>query len=121
MADITPRLHKISTMDCVTAWHRTDVNNLDLYKPLMLSLPSHDDLKALLTSLSTRLVNGYLVTRVIQCSLHPFQPRSTITIPLYTVAKPFVWHRDERAGSVSEERPGDELRGVTKGDEVMVE
>ena len=76
-------------------------------------------LKLLLTSLSTRLTNRYLVTRIIQCPPDPSQPSSNITTPLYSVAKPFIWHRNESAGSVSE-RSGGELRGETKGDQVMV-
>ena len=59
----------------------------------MLSLASNDDLKSLLTSFSTRLTDRYLVTEVIQCPPDPRQPDSNITTPLYSVAKPFVWHR----------------------------
>ena len=119
MADITPRQHKLSSKDYVRARNPTDTDILSLYKPLMLSLPSNDDLKLLLTSLSTRLTNRYLVTRIIQCPPDPSQPSSNITTPLYSVAKPFIWHRNESAGSVSE-RSGGELRGETKGDQVMV-
>jgi len=115
MADITPRQYKISAMDRVMAWSLTDVNLLNLYKPLMLSLPSNDDLKSLLTSLSPRLTNRYLVTRIIQCPPDSLEPGSNITTPLYSVAKPFVWHRSESVGSVSDERSGDELQGETKG------
>jgi len=76
MIDIIPGQHKISSMDKVaakrvTAWNWTDNNHLDLYKPLMLSLPRNDDLKSLLTSLSTRLTDRYLVTRVVQSSDDP--------------------------------------------------
>ena len=119
MADITPRQHNLSSKDYVRAWNPTDTDILSLYKPLMLSL-SNDDLKLLLTSLSTRLTNRYLVTRIIQCPPDPSRSGSDITTPLYSVAKPFIWHRNESAGSVSE-RSGGELRGETKGDwQVMV-
>ncbi|KIM63952.1 hypothetical protein SCLCIDRAFT_675320 [Scleroderma citrinum Foug A] len=115
MADITPRRHEVSFM---VAFNLTDSSPLDLYKPLILSLPSNDDLKSLLTSFSTRLTNRYLVTSIIQCLPDPLEPGSNITTPLYTIAKPFVWHRNESTGSVLEERSGDKLRGETKGDQV---
>jgi len=98
-------------MDDVSAWHWMGSHHHHLYKPLMLSLPSNDDLKSLLTSLSTQLTNRYLVTRIIQCPPDPDQPSSNITTPLYSVAKPFVWYQNESAGVVSEEQSGDELRG----------
>jgi len=103
MADVIPRQHKISSMDRVTAWNWMAFRHLDLYEPLMLSLPSNDAIKSLLTSLSTRLTNRYLVvTRVIQCSDDP----DSSTIPyLCDFAKPFVWYRNESAGSTSGE-PG---------------
>ena len=113
MVDITPRQHKMSSMDYVPAWNRT-YRCLELYKPLMLSLPSNEDFKSLLTSFSTRLTNRYLVTRVIQCPPDPCQPGSNITTPLYSIAKPFVWHQNENTGSVSEEWSGDELGGETQ-------
>ena len=119
MADITLRQHKLSSMDRVMAWNRTYFRHLNLYKPLMLSLPSNDDLKSLLTLFSTRLTNRYLVTRIIRCLPDPCQPGSNITTPLYSVAKPFVWHRNQSTGSVSEERSDDELRGETS-DQVRV-
>ena len=98
MADITPRRHEISSM---VAFDPTDSRSLHLYKPLILSLPSNDDLKSLLNSFSTRLTNRYLVTRIIQCPLDPLEPGSDIATPLYSVAKPFVWHQNESTGSVS--------------------
>ena len=52
MVDITPQHHKISLMDNVTAWDLLDVNILIVYKPVMLSLPSNNDLKSVLTLLS---------------------------------------------------------------------
>ena len=77
----------------------------------MLSLPSNDDLKSLLTSLSTRLTNRYLVSEVIQyCD----DPDSGITRYLCDIAKPFVWHRNEGAGSAPDEQSGDELRAETE-------
>ena len=91
--DITPRQHKLSSEDYVMAWNRTYLRPLNLYKPVMLSLPSNDDLKSLLTLFSTRLTNRYLVTRIVQCPPDPFQPDSKTTTPVYSVAKPFVWHR----------------------------
>ena len=106
-------------MGVVMARNRTAFGDLDLYKPLMLSLPSNDDLKSLLTSLSTSLTNRYLVTRIIQCP-DPRKLSSNITTPLYNIAKPFVWHQNKSAGSVSEERSGDGLRGETQGDQVRV-
>ena len=67
MADITPRQHKISSADYAWVYSLTGVRHLGLYKPRgVLSLPINDDLKSLLTLLSTRLTNKYLVTGVIQ-------------------------------------------------------
>ncbi|KIM50494.1 hypothetical protein SCLCIDRAFT_1225311 [Scleroderma citrinum Foug A] len=101
MADISPRQHGISSKDCVVS---------------------------LLTSFSTRLTDRYLVTEIIQCRPDPRQPGSNVTTPLYSVAKPFVWHRtsvkiyfayssysfsgidDESAGFASDEQSDDELR-----------
>ena len=45
MADITPRQHNLSSKDYVRARNPTDTDILSLYKPLMLSLPSNDDLR----------------------------------------------------------------------------
>ena len=128
MADISPRQHKISSMDRVEVWNDTDARHFESYKPLMLSLAINDDLKSLLTSFSTRLTDRYLVTEIIQCPPDPRQPGSNITTPLYRVAMPFVWHRtsviihfayssysfsgidDESTGSASDEQSHDELR-----------
>ncbi|KAL4078706.1 heterokaryon incompatibility protein-domain-containing protein [Scleroderma yunnanense] len=77
----------------------TDVT---LDKPLCLSLPSNHDFNSLLTSLSARLTNRYLVTRVIQCATHLIVGLASITDPttlLYTIAKPLVWHQDESTHS----------------------
>jgi len=90
MADITPIQHKLSSEDCLTACNLTDYGLLNLYKPLMRSLPSNDDLKSLLISL--QLTNKYLVKRVIQYS---DDPDSTTTTNLCDIAKPFVWYRNE--------------------------
>ena len=106
MADITPRQHKISSM----VRRKADNMNMvydDLHKLLMLSLPSNNDLKSLLTSLSTRLTNRYLVTRVIQYSDGPGPC-------VCDIARPFVWYRNESASSASEERAGDEFRAETE-------
>jgi len=94
-----------------------DDRYLDLYKPLMLSLPSNGDFTSLLTLFSTRLANRYLVTRIIQCPPHPQEPGSNITTPLYTVAKPFIWHRNESAGSMSEKWSSDESGAETAEDD----
>ncbi|KIM52924.1 hypothetical protein SCLCIDRAFT_478700 [Scleroderma citrinum Foug A] len=93
-------------MDRVMAWDWTNDRHLSLNQPLMLSLSSNNDLKSLLTSFPTRLTNRYLVTRIIQCPPDPWQPGSNITTPLYSIAKPFIWYRNESAGPVSEERSG---------------
>ena len=128
MADISPRQHEISSKDRVLVRSRTDSRLFILYKPLMLSLASNGDLKSLLTSFSTRLIDRYLVTEIVQCPADPRLPYSNITTPLYSVAKPFVWHRtsvkihfayspysfsdfdDESACSASYEQSDDELR-----------
>ena len=115
--DVTPRQHEISSKDHVTVWNRTNERYLDLYNPRMQSLPSNDDLKSLLTSLSTRLTNRYLITRVIQYSKDSC---SSTMACLYSVAKPFTWYRNESAGSPPEARSGDELRGEIKGDHRQV-
>ena len=94
------------------AWDRTNpYHDLTLHNPLMLSLPINDALKSLLTSLSTRLTHRYFVTRVVQCSE---SPDSDIVPYFFDIVKPFVWHRNESAGSASEERSGDELRAETE-------
>jgi len=115
--DIAPIQHKISSMDHVPARNQTNNHHMLLYKPLMLSLPSNDGLKSLLTSFSTRLTNRYLVTKIIQCLPDPRQRSSTITIPLYSIEKPFVWHRNESASSVAEEWSGDESGAETEDDQ----
>ena len=81
------------------AYHNLDFP-IELYKPLGQSLPSDDDdFKSLLVSSSTRLTNKYLVTRVIRCPPDPRRSGSSATY-WYNLAKPFVWHRNEGAGSV---------------------
>ena len=103
MANITPRQLKISERggrqresDVVKAYFRG--GSTELYKPLGLSLPSNDDFKSLLVSISTRLTNRYLITTVIQCPPDPRRPGSDTT-HWCNIAKPFVWHRNEDAGS----------------------
>jgi len=103
--NITPRQHNISKWggrqregDGVRAYHFSG-GFTELYTPLGLSLPSNDAFNSLLVSLSTRLTNRYLITRVIQCPPNPRQPGSGTT-HLYNIAKPFVWHRNEGAKSV---------------------
>ncbi|KIM67995.1 hypothetical protein SCLCIDRAFT_997108 [Scleroderma citrinum Foug A] len=105
-ANVTPKHHRISERGghqresgVVRAYHHAD-GFTTLYRPLGLSLPSHDDFNSLLVSLSTRLTNRYLVTRVIQCLSDPRRPGSGIKTRWYNTAKPFVWHRNEGAGSV---------------------
>jgi len=105
-------------MDHVRVWpHQTANSYLHLYRPSMMSLPSNDDFKSLLTSCSTRFTNRYLVTKIIQCPPDPEQPDSNITTPLYSVAKPLVWHRNESASSVAGERSGDESGAETEDDQ----
>jgi len=96
-------------------WNWPDIRDLHLHNSLILSLPSDDNFKSLLTSLSTRLTNRCLVTRIIRRLPDPDQPGSNITTSLYSVAKPFVWHRYESAGSGSDERSGE-----TKGAQIGV-
>ena len=107
MANITSRQHEISkwggrlrASDGVRAY-RFSGGFTELYQPFGLSLPSNDDFNSLLVSLSTRLTNRYLITRVIQCPPNPRWPGSGTT-HLYNIAKPFVWHRNEGAESVVE-------------------
>jgi len=114
MANIAPRQHRLSSKDLVMAPNWTDLCDLYSDKPPMLSLPSNDDPKSLLTLLSTRLTNRYLVTRVIPYSGDP--DSSTIRY-VCDIAKPFVWYRNEGTGSASEERSGDELTTETEGDQ----
>ena len=84
---------------------------MQLYKPHYLSLPTDDVVKILLTCLSIRLTNRYLVTRVIQCPGPDPHGADSSTLPLCAFAKPIVWNRNNVAGSVSEERSGDEIMG----------
>ncbi|KIM60470.1 hypothetical protein SCLCIDRAFT_1216739, partial [Scleroderma citrinum Foug A] len=95
-ANITPRQHKISEWggeqgenDIVRACHYSGAF-AKIYKPLGLSLPSNDNFRSLLVALSTRLINRYLITTVVQCSPNPCLSSSGIW---YNIAKPFVWHR----------------------------
>ncbi|KAL4070111.1 heterokaryon incompatibility protein-domain-containing protein [Scleroderma yunnanense] len=46
-------------------------DSIHLYDPIMWSLPSNDGVNSLLASLSTRLINRYLVIRVIECPTVP--------------------------------------------------
>ena len=95
MADI--RKHKLSLESWVDSnW--VNISGLSLLNSLILPLPSDDNFKSLLTSLSTQLTNRCLVTRIIQHLPDPGQPSSNITTTLYSIAKPFVWHRNEIAG-----------------------
>ena len=112
-ADITPRQHKISSDDFVMARSPMGFDYLNIYQPLMLSLPSNDDFKSWLPSLSTRLPNRYLVTKVIQYSN---DPDSSIIRYLWDIAKPFVWYRNN--STASEERSDNELRAETEGTKV---
>ena len=120
--DITPSQHGVSEHwyqrenDRVLARLNTHAF-LELYKPYCLSLPINN-VKTLLTSLSTRSTNGYLVTRVIQCPPDPRWPgSSTSTTSFCTFVKPFIWRQNAGANSVSEERSGD----GTMGDHVRVD
>jgi len=110
MADITK--HKLSLESWLGSYW-ADFRSFNPHNLLMLSLPSDDNFKSLLTSLSTRLANRYLVTRIVQRLPDPDQPGSNITTTLYSIAKPFVWHRNESAGFGS-----DEWSGEMKGDQV---
>ena len=88
----------------------------ELYKPLGLSLPSDDNFNSSLVSLSTRLTNRYLVTRVIEC---PPDPRlyGSSTAYWYNIAKPFVWHRNEDPDSGGGSSDGEV---ITQTDQVTV-
>ena len=112
---ITPRQHGVSQKggegNYVLARLNEDAS-IESYKPFCLSLPINDDVKTLLTSLSSRSTNGYLVTRVIQCPPDPRWPGSSrSTTPFCAFVKPIIWSRNEGADSVSEERSGDETMG----------
>jgi len=109
---ITPRQHKVSQKgeegNYVLA-RLNEVAFIELYKPLCLSLPINDDVKTLLTSLSIRLTNGYLVTMVIHCPPDPPWPGSgRSTTSFCTFVKPFIWSRSEGVDSVLGEWSGDE-------------
>ena len=73
-----------------------------------------------LPSLSTWLTNRYFVTRTIRYPPGSRLPSSNTTIPLYGIAKSFVHHQNESAGSVSEQRSSDKLWGGMKGDQVKL-
>ena len=83
-ANITPKKHKISDVDTNTNRDRVTTcslgHDLTLYEPFGLSLPSHHDFNSLLTSPSTRFINRYLVTRVIQCAPYPSSRRSSLSV-----------------------------------------
>ena len=88
--------------------------HFESFKPLLLSLPNHDDFKSLLSTLSTRLTDRYLVVRVIQ-----YYADSDLSVMRYfcDIAKPFVWYRNEIIDSASEEESGDELRAGMESDQ----
>ncbi|KAL4070146.1 heterokaryon incompatibility protein-domain-containing protein [Scleroderma yunnanense] len=135
---ITPTYHQINQKygyntdnNCVEAHNSISYRGpVTLYKPCGLSLPSNPGFTSLLASLSTRLTNRYLVTRVIQCTTVPSSESSRqfshhpsshkplaldSKTPLCTIAKPFVWHQDKGAGSVSMDSwSGDESRAEMK-------
>ncbi|KAL4063530.1 hypothetical protein V8B97DRAFT_1876750 [Scleroderma yunnanense] len=122
-SDATSNQHKIEQED----GYNTDGNHIEvhdserfgvsvtLYKPLGLSLQSNHDFNLLLASLSTQLVNRYLIETVISSERtwvsRDFFAPSTFdpTTPLCTISKPFVWHRDEGVGAASVEQSDDEL------------
>ena len=99
MADIAPKLHRISVRDGTVRAYHDSGDFTRLYHPLGLSLPSNDHFNSLLVSFSTQLSNKYLITSVIHCHPYPRQPGSGTTC-LCNIAKPFVWHRNEDVGSV---------------------
>ncbi|KIM61303.1 hypothetical protein SCLCIDRAFT_1216075 [Scleroderma citrinum Foug A] len=118
-ANITSRRLKLSERgghqrerDVVKAYHYSG-GFTELYKPLGLSLPSNDNFNSSLVSLSTRLTNRCLVTRVIEC---PPDPRlyGSSTAYWYNIAKPFVWHRNEDPGSSGGRSDGEVKRRLTK-------
>ncbi|KAL4064877.1 heterokaryon incompatibility protein-domain-containing protein [Scleroderma yunnanense] len=116
--DITPRQHKIDDKD----GHNTNSNYVEAYDPITFrglvslhnprgqSLPSSHNFNSLLASFSTRLINRYLVIRVISTST------SKTKTSFYAIAKPFAWHQDEGAGSVSVDWSGNELKAVTNSE-----
>jgi len=115
---ITPRQHEVSEKGVYQGYgDRFSVflnvhGFIPLYKPLCLSLPINDDVKTLLTFLSSRSTNVYLVTRVIQCPPDPRWPSSSrSTTPFCAFVKPFIWNQNAGADSMSEERSGDETMG----------
>ncbi|KIM59681.1 hypothetical protein SCLCIDRAFT_1217613 [Scleroderma citrinum Foug A] len=113
---IAPKWHEVSRkrgypQDSDGVWAGLDVHNfLAAYKPLCLSLPSNDDVKTLLASLSTPSTNKYFVTRVIQCFPNPGWPSLSFTL-LCTFAKPFISSRNEGTDFVLEEWSGDQTMG----------
>ena len=115
--DIAPSRHRVVSEDFLCQRENDSVLArlnahafLELYKPFCLSLPFNDDVKILLTSLSTQPNNVYLVTRVIQCPPDPRWPSSSIsTASFCTFDKPFIWRRNEGTDSVlAVEGSGDE-------------
>ncbi|KAL4081390.1 heterokaryon incompatibility protein-domain-containing protein [Scleroderma yunnanense] len=81
-----------------------------LYKPLGLSLPRNLHFNSFLASLSTRLMNRYLVTWVIECAtVHSSElsrqssrqeisyrsPTLDPTTPLCIIAKPLAWYQND--------------------------
>ncbi|KAL4070100.1 hypothetical protein V8B97DRAFT_2047969 [Scleroderma yunnanense] len=101
---------------CVTAFNLGPCGDFRLYDPVMLSLPSNDDVNTLLASLSTRFINRYLINRVIECPPVPPDEFSSSTmlyrssdgsttlnsmVPLCNFVTPFVWYRREAVDSGS--------------------
>ncbi|KAL4070122.1 heterokaryon incompatibility protein-domain-containing protein [Scleroderma yunnanense] len=65
---------------CVIAFNFRLLGDFRLYDPVMLSLPSNDDVNTLLASLSTRFINRYLINRVIECPVPPDEFSSSIML-----------------------------------------
>lgn len=92
-----------SEADIAPGQYEVSMHSFPLLSPvtvdrLGLSLPSNHTFNSLLASLSPRLPNAYLVTRVVRCfpeSSGLDANNSSSPMSLCTIAKPLVLHRDE--------------------------
>ncbi|KAL4065648.1 heterokaryon incompatibility protein-domain-containing protein [Scleroderma yunnanense] len=126
ISEITVKQHKISDAygdNADNDYVKTRFPDVELYKPVGLSVVINDDLKLWLDCHSIELVNKYVVTMIIQCPTVPSSghmnrksmstwvqcliagsaPTSGPTTPLCIFSKPFAWYQDEGLGSVVDE------------------
>ena len=127
--------------DFVPVQHSVSISSSPYYPRVIpdkvgWSLPDNHAFKSFLASLSARLTNAYLATRIVRlvpsgksnrCLM--VGTKNSSTMSLCTIAKPLVWFRDVNTGSSSMERldvsqnkrldGGTSVKYVNEGGEVV--